>query len=453
MTTSFRLRFVLFVGGMALVAGLMLWSVQNSWWRITDLELKLTGSHLESFRLADGFQQRLLNLNESVLRFAARREPAVWAAFENASTQLDRWIDEQNPRLNTRDERWLLQQINTIYDSYLAAARRLQTNHQAAMMSGPQFTQLSDFEAQSRMLLQLGNQLGDAHRVAEESFLTGANEALGNLRASLIASLVTLLVLVMGLGWVLYRDQIAPLRTKLFQSQALLEKQEKLATLGTLAAGIAHEIRNPLTSVKARLYTLEKHLDAPHLARKDTAIISGEIVRLENIVQDVLNFARPSEPELRSISVLGSLRDVHQLMASSLATRQVELVVEPGTDLTVNADAAQLKQVLINLVQNAAEAIQGPGTITLRVRREEFHLNGRIRDAGVIEVTDTGSGIPVSIQNRLFDPFFTTKDAGTGLGLSIAARIVEKHGGALQYQTQANHGTTFGIVLPCISGG
>lgn len=448
MTTAFRVRLSLLIMGMAAVASLMLWSVQNSWHRITELERKLTGSHLESFRLADDFQQRLLNLNGSMLRFASRREPVIWSAFEQASAQLDRWIDEQNPKLNTPDERALLQRINAIYDEYLAAARRLQTNQQAAMMSGAQFTQLSDFDNQSRRLLQLGNQLGDAHRVAEESFLTGANQALDKLRASFIASLVTLLALVMGLGWVLYREQIAPLRTKLIQSQSLLEKQEKLATLGTLAAGIAHEIRNPLTSVKARLYTLERHLESPALARKDAEIISNEIIRLERIVQDVLNFARPSEPELQKVSATASIKEVQELMASSLRARNVDLIVEAGPDLHVSADPAQLKQVLINLVRNASEAIEGAGTITLRARSEEVHFNGETRRCVLLEVIDTGVGIPVPIQNRLFDPFFTTKEAGTGLGLSIAARIVEKHGGALQYQTQANHGTTFGIVLP-----
>jgi signal transduction histidine kinase len=104
--------------------------------------------------------------------------------------------------------------------------------------------------------------------------------------------------------------------------------------------------------------------------------------------------------------------------------------------------------VLINLVQNAAESIGRDGTVTLRVRLDASRLGDRTRDVVILDVSDTGSGIPPEVEKRLFDPFFTTKEAGTGLGLSIAARIVEKHGGALQYQTQVNRGTTFGIVLP-----
>jgi signal transduction histidine kinase len=238
------------------------------------------------------------------------------------------------------------------------------------------------------------------------------------------------------------------LRTKLVHSQALLEKQAKLASLGTLAAGIAHEVRNPLTSVKARLYTLDKHLESPQLARKDAEIISTEITRLERIVQDVLNFARPSEPELEVINTQSLLHEVHALMASSLEARSLQLVLAPGDDLFVSADAAHLKQVLINLVRNAAEAIDREGVITLRTRANEARLHGQLREVAILEVADTGCGIPPEVEKHLFDPFFSTKEIGTGLGLSIAARIVEKHGGAIQYQTRVGHGTTFGIVLP-----
>jgi signal transduction histidine kinase len=103
---------------------------------------------------------------------------------------------------------------------------------------------------------------------------------------------------------------------------------------------------------------------------------------------------------------------------------------------------------LINLVQNAADSIGHDGTITLRARSESKHLGGSHRKVVILEVADTGKGIPPEVEKRLFDPFFTTKDSGTGLGLPIAARIVEKHAGVLQYQTQLNRGTTFGIVLP-----
>jgi len=116
--------------------------------------------------------------------------------------------------------------------------------------------------------------------------------------------------------------------------------------------------------------------------------------------------------------------------------------------LHIRVDLAQIKQVLINLVQNAADSLTQGGTVTLRARADRRNLPPGETSVVILEVADTGAGIPPEVEKRLFDPFFTTKETGTGLGLPIAARIVQKHGGALQYQTQVNHGSTFGIVLP-----
>jgi signal transduction histidine kinase len=112
------------------------------------------------------------------------------------------------------------------------------------------------------------------------------------------------------------------------------------------------------------------------------------------------------------------------------------------------ADTYQLKQVLINLIQNSAESVGKDGVITLGLQTGAGALAGHNGSAAILSVTDTGKGIPAEVQKRLFDPFFTTKDGGTGLGLAIAARIVEKHGGLLRYKTEVNRGTTFEIVLP-----
>jgi signal transduction histidine kinase len=322
------------------------------------------------------------------------------------------------------------------------------SNAQPALVSPGQLAQLDAFDVQARRMLDLVSRLASAHRLAESDFVKDAKASLAELRNILVASVVLLLALVAAMGWVIYRDLIAPLRTKLVHSQTLLERQEKLATLGTLAAGIAHEIRNPLTSLKARLYTLEKHLQTVPAARKDTNIISAEISRLERIVQDVLSFARPSDPRLETIAADSLLREVHGLMATSLESSQVQLVVESSPELLIRADSGHLKQVLINLVRNAADAIVGAGTITLSARDARAPLGGCETDAVILSVSDTGKGIPPEVEKRLFDPFYSTKETGTGLGLPIAARIVERHGGMLQYQTWPGHGTTFGVVLP-----
>jgi len=220
----------------------------------------------------------LQSLNNSMLRYVLARNPQQWAQFEQASSDLNHWIDHNDPSMNpksplaTEAERQLFQQLNRVYDDYLAAAGAVHSNAQPALMSSGQLAQLDAFEAQSDRMRDLVRQLTDAHRTAEAEFLANASASLASLRGILTASIVVLLALVAAMGRVIYRDMIAPLQTKLVQSQNLLERQEKLVTLGTLAAGIAHEIRNPLTSLKARLYTLEKHLQTVPAARKDTDI-------------------------------------------------------------------------------------------------------------------------------------------------------------------------------------
>jgi signal transduction histidine kinase len=454
MKSLFGLRLWLLIIAIIIVGGSTVYSLTVAWRRIEALENKLTSSHLESFRLADEVQQRLLNLNNAMLRYATVRDPTLWEQFERASAQLDNWIDAHDPEVNTNSvlnsdgERLIFKELNHAYDDYRDAAQLVHSNRPPETVTSAPFAQLAGFEAQAQRLLQLGSRLAQAHRDAEGVFLQSANKSLANLRGFLLGAVSLMLFLICVLGLGIYRDMIAPLRTKLVLSQTLLEKQEKLATLGTLAAGIAHEIRNPLTSIKARLYTLQKHLLAVPATRQDTDIISAEISRLERIVQDVLSFARPSEPERRQISANELLREVHGLMGPVLESGHVQLLLEPGPELTVDVDTGHLKQVLINLVRNAGEAIDGSGTVTLRVRAGRSHLRGREGEVAILEVEDTGRGISPQVEQRLFDPFFSTKETGTGLGLSIAARIVEKHGGALQYHTRVGHGTTFGVVLP-----
>jgi signal transduction histidine kinase len=250
---------------------------------------------------------------------------------------------------------------------------------------------------------------------------------------------------------VIYRDLIAPLRVKLVESQALVERQEKLASLGMLAAGVAHEIRNPLTAIKAWLYIQQKQLQAGTAEYDDAQIIAGEMNRLERIVKDVLLFGRPSEPHFTTIKAEEPLREVQALLGPELQKSDISLAFENSVKARIRADPEQLKQVLINLVQNAAESIGRHGTVTLRARETVKRLSDHECNVVILEVADNGKGISPEVEKRLFDPFFTTKETGTGLGLSIAARIVQMHGGALQYQTQVSRGTTFGIVLPALN--
>jgi signal transduction histidine kinase len=165
-------------------------------------------------------------------------------------------------------------------------------------------------------------------------------------------------------------------------------------------------------------------------------------------VRDFLQFARPAEPELRTIQSARLLQDTSDLLSSDLAKRSVRLKLDLVADVPVRVDPNKFKQVLINFVQNAADSMEGGGVVTLRSRSGREVLNGQTVPVVVLDIADTGKGMPPEVTKRLFDPFFTTKEDGTGLGLPISARIVEKHGGIIRYETEAGRGTTFTIVLP-----
>ena len=450
MNPRFRWRLILLLIAICSLAALTLWSALSSRRAISQLESKLTEGQLESYQSAYDFRQRLVDLNDCMLRYVASRETSTWTNFQRASQQLDRWIDNHAATLHTDRERAVLHQLDLGYDEYLDAARKVRNNKAQPAVPPEVFGQLTDFQHQADHLLKLGVELAEAHRQAQATFLASANRSLNYFRRLLSVGVGLLLVMVGAVAWVVYKDMIAPLQTKLVASRVLLERQEKLATLGTLAAGIAHEIRNPLTSIKARLFTLGKTLQENQPATADASVIGGEIQRLEQIVRDFLQFARPADPRFEVLPAQAPLQQVEVLMRPALQQNEIELVIETGPELFISVDPAHIKQVLINLVRNASEAIEQKGTITLSVGREQCRLQGRMREAAVLEVADTGKGIPPEVQKRLFDPFYTTKDGGTGLGLAIAARMVEKHGGQLRCQTLVGVGTRFSVVLPTV---
>jgi signal transduction histidine kinase len=449
MSGALKIRLAAFVLAIGLMVVLIAWTAHSSWQRTGDLRERFTSVQLESFRIADHFQQTILELNNSVLRYGAYRNPADWGRFVMASTNLDRWIDEQRPILPSEKEKGILDEINLAYDGYIAAAReidaRIRANSQPAAVRLDDF---ASFEQQSQQVLSLSFQLAQAHRESMDSFLAATKRSLTYLRFLLLTSLTLLLLCGGGLAVVVYRELIAPLKVKLVESEALVERQEKLASLGMLAAGVAHEIRNPLTAIKAWLFLQQKHLPPGTPEHDDAEIIGQEVTRLERMVKDVLLFAKPSDPHLVTVPVDQPLREVQSLLSPQLEKAGIRLQVENSVSADVRIDPPQIKQVLLNLVQNAADSIGRNGQVTLRARLDSKRLADRLREVVILEVVDNGKGIPAEVEKRLFDPFFTTKESGTGLGLSIAARIVEKHGGALQYQTQVNRGTTFGIVLP-----
>jgi len=270
------------------------------------------------------------------------------------------------------------------------------------------------------------------------------NAFLGRLQPVFYVLLAAAFGLSLFLISAIYRRVVERLNFRLYESTT----ENKLAHLGHLSAWLAHEIKQPLTAINAWLWTLQKRVKKEMPEHMGTEAIRKEINRLDQIVKDFLRFTQPAAPKLVHMKAEPILREVLELVGPQLEHRGIRLSLDSRVDASFAADPQQLKQVLINLITNAAESIENVGTITVRTRRDYAPLNGRAADAILIEVEDTGSGIAPDVQERLFDPFFSTKEEGTGLGLPISRKIIDAHGGALEFKTALDEGTTFRIVLP-----
>ena len=235
-------------------------------------------------------------------------------------------------------------------------------------------------------------------------------------------------------------------RSSLERSRSRLLAAEKLAAVGKLAASVAHEIRNPLTAMKMWLFSVQESVAGNPDLRHKLEIISEETTRLDHIVRDFLEFARPPAPQRRAGPIDAVIAQTLELLAVSLEENHIKIVQELAPDLpAVMADPDQLRQVLINLLNNAAEAMTGGGEIRIvaTVQRD-----AEDRRMVVVRVRDSGGGMDEEVRSRAFEPFFSDKENGTGLGLCIAARIMAAHDGLLALESSSPQGTTFAVWIP-----
>ncbi|MCK4729286.1 MAG: histidine kinase, partial [Desulfobacterales bacterium] len=242
-------------------------------------------------------------------------------------------------------------------------------------------------------------------------------------------------------------EDVDQTKVKLERSQEHLLQSKKLALVGKLAAGMAHSIRNPLTSVKMRLFSMGRTLDLSETQKEDFDVISEEIRHIDNIVQNFLEFSRPPKLKPQKVSPSDVVDMALQLLRHRLESYDAHVKLNRQRRLPeIMADPKQLKEVLVNLLINACEAVGTGARIVISEQEGVIEPLGRVVE---IRVSDNGPGIHEAIQDKLFEPFFSTREEGSGLGLSIAARIVEEHGGRIDVRSQEGRGATFTITLPC----
>ena len=255
------------------------------------------------------------------------------------------------------------------------------------------------------------------------------------------------------LGALMVLTDLTPLK----RLELLIRRSDRLASLGTLSAGMAHEIKNPLVSIKTFAQLLPQRYQDSDFREAFSKLIGHEIERIDSLVNQLLRFARPAKPDLKPTHVHEVLEKSLQLIGHRLYDHDIKLArfLEANVD-TISADADQLEQVFLNFFINAMEAMKHGGELSVSTQThtgEEWvapiaHGNGEAREVLHITIRDTGEGIQSEHIQHLFDPFFTTKDYGTGLGLSVVHAIIQEHGGQIEVESELEKGTAFHILLP-----
>jgi signal transduction histidine kinase len=457
-------------------------------------------------------QPSIQEMRDALRRFVQAGDSKDWKTFEWSRNAIQSWVERVERRARHRNldelEFWvrkrsvrgtnliegpvldttgLLKRFRDSYAEYVASANAIQQTINAAparvttaplprrleptSARDPDAIQRREVieqrmeiaEVQSLQLLEL---VDEAHRqstamqwfielraVTQPLALADPAGPMHDFQGRFLPVLYTLSVGLVGLcifsGVSVYRRfVVAPLHLKLVERETIMEQQKKFAHFEKLTAVLAHEIKQPLSAINVWVWTLQKNLAEGTAEYKGATIIRSELNRVDQIVKDFLKLTQPVDPKFVTMTSELLVREMVDLLRPKLERNSIKIRVEDTVDARFQGDPQQLKQVLLNLVQNAAESIVENGLITLRARRDRMPLGDEETNVVVIEVQDNGPGIPAEVQERLFDPFFSTKESGTGLGLTIAAKIMDKHDGALVFETQQGRGTTFGIVLP-----
>jgi signal transduction histidine kinase len=254
-------------------------------------------------------------------------------------------------------------------------------------------------------------------------------------------------------------DAFNQMTRDLKQSQENLINAEKLGSLGTMAAGMAHEIKNPLVSLRTFTQLLPQRFEDEEFRKKFMTVVPQEIDKINKIAESLLRFGRPHKPELTAVNINEILEEILALFDNEARKNNVRITTKLAELPKITADAGQISQALVNIVLNAIQAMQKGGELTVKTdvgeviklgsSSAEDEEEAKPVPVVFIEITDTGVGIPEANLKNIFDPFFTTKEVGgTGMGLPITLRIIEDHHGTIRVKSQLGKGTTFLVTLP-----
>jgi signal transduction histidine kinase len=480
---SFDLRYKLYltltaVGGISLIGGLvMIWYTFQMQHLLTGLLKK----NIAAFQAAEAMETALVNQKGFVTYYSLDNDPDWLRQFSEYRQIFKKRLDDARSLAQDADQLEAIEQIETRYEDYMLIKDRVielykdGKRQEGALLHATIRNQFMDILNLCENYKQLqtegirraqGENNHEARRLRYIALLAVALSSTLAILLSLMLSRQILSPLAALLASASGRIQVDKsgnivsalsnsvqglirnadnIQLELEKSREHLVQAEKLALVGKLAAGMAHSIRNPFTSVKMRLFSLNRALKLTNDQKEDFEVISQEIRHIDTIVQNFLEFSRPPKLSMQLISPSTIVDTTLRLLAHRLKSYNVSVRVERKSTLPkVVADPEQIKEVLVNLMINACEAMIEGGSIIIHEEENGQSPAKQIR----LRIADTGPGIPEAEREKIFQPFYTTKDDGTGLGLSIAKRIMDEHAGTLSISSTVGGGACFVMTLP-----
>jgi len=425
-TFSHRITFGLLImaGLLILVGSLALITTKN----VQGVSRAIMRENVSSLKAAEELEIALLNQKGLVASYFLDGNSLWLKTIEERKKDFDSWFKKAQGVALTDNEKKILQDVSSLYKVYDRQRNKAIKLYQSG----------NTVEAKNVLLNDMKTSIDSLYQKCEDLIL--ANEGLiaeaevasqGNvIRMTFLIWSTIIITLLLGslIGFFISR-----------KINEQLVRTAKLASLGQLSANIAHEIRNPLTSIKMRLYSLQEGVSKDSPVSDDLNVINGEIGRMEGTINNFLDFARPPELNLQSADIGKILEGTINLITPKARSQKI-VIQKHFSDLPIELkiDKEQIRQVFLNIMLNAIEAMPEGGILEIAVAKvEDKKLNKCLE----IKISDTGTGMPPEIKRKITEPFFTTKAEGTGLGLFIASRIVNMHKGNLEIESQAGKGT------------
>ncbi|MGH7628658.1 MAG: ATP-binding protein [Gemmatimonadales bacterium] len=450
--------------------------------------LQALGESMARTRTYAELETAMFDQSEVIWRYLSGMDPTARNEFRATAEVVDYWHERWKAELRP-EESDLANGVFGIQRQIQAVGDSIFVLHEAGRRE--EAFQLASTELKSRLLPALTLLNREIYRRARESSVRGAYARLEEILAAESRVLIGLIALALGAGllfsWLISRSLARPLREltgamavvgsgrldhpiratsqdeigdlarafagmtqQLDRAQTQLVQSGKLASIGEMAAAVAHGMRNPLASLRASAQLARRHPDSP-AAREQLDAIVEEVDRLDRRISHLLSFARPA-PYRPLVERLPQL--VEGLLPSfteQLRERKIELRMALPADLPeVRVDPMQLEQTVVEIVSNAIDAMPSGGILTVSGREERAGTGGRGREV-LLEIRDTGPGIAPEVMPQVCEPFFTTRAEGTGLGLAIAKRYVEQNGGALEIESRVGEGTAVRLHLPALA--